>query len=310
MATTMLLALGGNAILRPGQRGTHLEQMENLLHCCSQIVRLLQQGSRVIITHGNGPQVGNLLIQNEAASNLVPMQPLDSCVAQTQGQIGYMLQLCLDSTLRSYGLDVPVIAVITRVLIEQDDRSFEEPSKPVGPFFREDYACMRMAQGEKWIEDSNRGWRKVVPSPVPRKILDLDMIRRCFESGVVIAAGGGGIPVVQRDGRMYGVEAVVDKDLASSRLARDLGVDSFVILTDVENVKIRFGQRDEEALTRLTAGEAESYLREGHFGLGSMGPKVQAAIEFVRESGNRSIITSIDNILNAVAGNGGTTITA
>lgn len=310
MANTILVAFGGNAVLRPGQRGTHEEQLENILNCCQKLIELIKEGYTMVITHGNGPQVGNLLIQNEAASNSVPAQPLDSCVAQTQGQIGYMLQLGIDNVARQNGLAIEVASIVTRVLVDEGDRAFQVLTKPIGPFFSESYARERQTHGETWIDDSNRGWRRVVPSPQPVQILELELIRHAFDRcGIIIAAGGGGIPVVKRDNQLFGVEAVIDKDLASSLLARELDIDTFVMLTDVRNVKLNFGLPNEMDVYTLTVEQAEKYIKEGQFGVGSMAPKIQAAVDFVRARGKRAVITSLDEVVSAIRGKAGTEIT-
>lgn len=306
----IVVALGGNAILRPGQRGTYAEQLENVKLTADSIVKLIEAGHTVILTHGNGPQVGTVLIQQESAAEKVPPQPLDVCGAMTQGQIGYMVQNSLDNALRKHGVRRSVVPLVTRSLVDSADPAFTNPTKPVGPFFSEEHAKERMATGESWIEDSGRGWRRVVPSPVPVHILEKEMIKAILNSGgIVIAAGGGGIPVVEKDGELVGVEATIDKDLGAYRLALDLEADMLVILTDVEKVAINFGTPNQVNLGELTIEQAQKHLEDGEFGTGSMAPKVTAAINFVKAGGQRAIITSLDNALNAVAGNGGTVFT-
>ncbi len=306
----LLIAFGGNAILRAGQRGTYDEQLENIRISCKRLVELYKEGDTMVITHGNGPQVGNLLIQNECASATIPAQPLHSCVAQTQGQIAFMLQIGLENEFRLQGDEVQTTAIITRVLVDPQDQAFANSTKPIGPFFSEEYVKGQIAQGETWINDSNRGWRKVVPSPKPLRILETKAINKALEhSGVIIAVGGGGIPVIEQDNQIVGVEAVIDKDYARSLLARDLGVDTFVMLTDVANVKINFGTPDETELSSLTVADAERFMAEGQFGVGSMAPKIEAAVDFVRAGGKRAIITSLGEIVAAVRGQAGTVIT-
>lgn len=309
MGKTILVALGGNAILRPGQRGTYAEQMENIQASCHTLAQLVQDEYTLLVTHGNGPQVGNLLIQNECAAQSVPIQPLHSCVAQTQGQLGYMIQSSLDNIFRERNLKAQTATIVTRVLVEATDPAFKAPSKPVGPFFSAEHAQARMALGETWINDSNRGWRRVVPSPVPRAIIELDIIRHTLhDCAVTIAVGGGGIPVIKQNNQFVGIDAVIDKDLASSLLARCLVVDDFVILTDVKNVKLNFGRPNEIDLFSLTVAEGERNMANGEFGVGSMAPKIQAALEFVKTTGNRALITSLTELAPALAGKSGTAI--
>lgn len=306
---TIVAALGGNAILRPGQKGTYQEQLINVSTTAEKLVELIASGHKLVITHGNGPQVGNLLIQHEAGKERVPALPLDICGAQTQGQIGYMIQQCLSNFLREENYDTPVVSLVTRVRIAADDPAYTNPSKPVGPFFGREYAEGRMALGESWIEDSGRGWRRVVPSPHPVEIIELDVVKTIVNSGgLVITAGGGGIPVLERDGRLEGVEAVIDKDSVACRLACDLDADVLLILTDVERVAINYGTPQQIDLDNLSVAEAESYIAQGQFGKGSMGPKVQAAVDFVKNTGKRAIITSLTKAVLAVEGNSGTVI--
>lgn len=305
----LLIAFGGNAILQMGQKGTYEEQLENIHISCKKIVELYKSGHSMVITHGNGPQVGNLLIQNECASQTIPVQPLHSCVAQTQGQVGFLIQSALENEFRLHGLEIQATSIVTRVLVDANDQAFSNSTKPVGPFFDEEHAKCQMAFGETWINDSNRGWRKVVPSPKPIRILELEAIKQILEhSGIPIAVGGGGIPVIEKDNKIVGVEAVIDKDHASSLLARDLRVDDFVILTDVQNAKLNFGQPNEVDLFNLTVNEADRYNKDGQFGVGSMAPKIQAVVDFVRAGGKRGIITSLDQVEAAIKGEAGTVI--
>lgn len=310
MGKRILVALGGNAILRPGQTGTYQEQMDNIRSSCETLSELVQDGHKLLITHGNGPQVGNLLLQNEAAAQNIPSQPLHSCVAQTQGQMGYMIQTGLDNVFRQKGWRCQTASLITRVLVDANDNAFNKPTKPVGPFFTEEHAKMRVAQGETWMNDSNRGWRRLVPSPTPVEIVELASIRENFEyCQATIAAGGGGIPVVRNGHQLVGVDAVIDKDLASSLLARLLDVDTFVILTDVTNVKINYGKPNETNLHHLSVEQCENYLSDGEFGVGSMAPKVQAAMEFAVATKKTAIITSLTEVAAALTGHVGTEIT-
>ena len=310
MSRRTLVALGGNALLQPGQRGTFEEQMENVRASCNTLIQLIEEGHRLLVTHGNGPQVGNLLIQNEAAAKSIPIQPLHSCVAQTQGQMGYMIQSAMDDVLRQRGLRLQTATILTRVLVDKGDPAFTNPTKPVGPFFSEEYAKQREALGETYMNDSNRGWRRIVPSPIPLEIVELEAIKQTFErSAVTIAVGGGGIPVVEQRGQYVGVDAVIDKDLASSLLARLLDVDTFVILTDVANAKLNYNTPGEIDLEQLSIQECQQHLARGEFGIGSMAPKVQAAMEFVQATKKTATITSLTEVVAALAGNAGTRIT-
>ncbi len=309
MQQTIVLALGGNAILRPGQRGTAEDQFANVKTTCESIARMVKHGYQVVITHGNGPQVGNILIQNTHSQDLVPAMPLDVCGAKSQGLIGYMIQQALHNELVKEDINVPVATVLTQVIVDENDPAFKNPTKPIGPFYTEDEARrFEKERGEKWVEDSGRGWRKVVPSPLPVEIFEKSAIAALIKQGtVVIAAGGGGIPVIQKDNTLRGIEAVIDKDLASSKLAGDIKADILMILTDVERVAINYRTPAETYLTEITVDEAKKYMEEGHFSAGSMGPKVQAAIDFA-SGGGTSIIASLKRSLDALRGTSGTRI--
>ncbi len=306
----ILIAFGGNAILRAGQSGLYEEQLDNIRNCCTKIVDLYKLGHTIVISHGNGPQVGNLLIQNEKARDKIPGQPLHSCVAQTQGQLGYMIQCELENEFRNQDLKVETATLLTRVLVDKDDEAFSVCTKPVGPFFPEIYAKERMNMGETWFEDSGRGWRRLVPSPQPKYILEIETIKAALKScGVVIAAGGGGIPVIEENNGVMGVDAVIDKDLASAVMGIGLGLDTLVLLTSIDKVKLNFNKTNEVSISHMNSTEAESYLKEKQFGIGSMAPKIQAAIDFVRGGGKEAIITSFDQLNLAVEGQAGTIIT-
>ncbi len=310
--TTIVVALGGNAILQRGQRGTAREQLKNLQNTASQIAQLIGEGYRVVITHGNGPQVGNILIQNELGETKVPGMPMDICGAQSQGMIGYMLQMSIGNALRERGIDVPVTSIVTQTLVDRHDPAFRNPTKPVGPFRDHQYAVYRQdAFGEKWIEDSGRGWRRVVPSPDPKAIVEALSIKRLVEVGhAVISVGGGGIPVVLGDsGHMEGVEAVVDKDLGAERLANAVGAGILLILTDVRGAALDYGTPQERLLGAVGLDDLKKYDKEGHFRAGSMGPKVKAITRFVERGGNTGIIASLDEALPALAGETGTRLT-
>ncbi len=311
----ILVALGGNAIKQAQEKGTYEEQLRNVEKTAAQLAKLVQRGYHLAITHGNGPQVGALLIQQEEGQRLgIPPQPMDVCGAMTQGQIGYMLQQALMNEFRKVGLDKLAATVVTRVLVRKDDPDFQDPSKPVGPFYDEETA-KRLAEERGWVikkvkPNADKPYRRVVPSPDPIRPLEADAIKKLYDSGIiVIASGGGGIPVIEEDGKIKGVEAVIDKDLAGERLAEVLGVDIFVILTDVEKVKLNYGKPDEREIDRMTVSEAKKYFEEGHFLPGSMGPKVKACIRFIEEAGGKAaIITHLEKALDALEGKTGTWI--
>lgn len=308
---TIVVALGGNAILRTAQRGTFQEQLVNVEATCGVIPRLIQDGHRVVITHGNGPQVGSILLQNEEASRLTPPMPLDACGAESQGLIGYLLVQSLRNHLTAAGLSVEVVAFITQVEVDPADPSFASPTKPIGRFWTADKARELMEEGHGLFrEDSGRGWRRVVPSPEPLAIVEREAIRDSVARGwVVIACGGGGIPVVRgENNRLVGVEAVIDKDLAAERLARDIDADLLLILTDVDRVYINYRQAGERAIHRMTVAEGRLYQAEGHFRAGSMGPKVEAALRFVESGRDRAIIGPLEGAVEALRGESGTQV--
>ncbi len=307
---TIVIALGGNAILQPGQEGTILEQLKNVESTADQIVELISRGYRVVITHGNGPQVGAILIQQEAGRNQVPAMPLDVCGAQSQGQIGYMFQQSLGKMLARRSMVRSVATVVTQMVVSPADPAFQNPTKPVGPFYTEDYARRRMqSAGETWVEDAGRGWRRVVASPDPIRIVERDAILSLVRAGtIVIANGGGGIPVVERDGYYEGIEAVIDKDLGADCVARDVEADILMILTDVGHVALDYNTPDQRDLGTVTLGELTRYQREGHFRAGSMGPKVEACRRFMDRGGKVAIIASLAHAVDAVLGRCGTRI--
>jgi carbamate kinase len=299
----LLIALGGNALIRKGQRGTVEEQFANLRLPLRQIARLTRQ-YRIIITHGNGPQVGNLLLQQECCQE-VPQLPLEILVAQTQGQIGYMIESTLDSELMALGNDphTPLVSLISYVVVDEDDPAFLTPSKPIGPVYTHQQATALPYPTCKTAQ----GYRRVVASPQPITIVEKREIIKLIEADfLVICCGGGGIPVI-REGRSFcGVDAVIDKDLTSARLAEEVGVDLFLIATDVEGAALHYGQPDQQYLRSLTLDEAAQYQEQGHFPPGSMGPKIEAARRFLRSGGKRAVITSITAIETAVTGKAGT----
>ncbi|HHY39613.1 MAG TPA: carbamate kinase [Clostridia bacterium] len=312
MKETLVIALGGNAILQPGQRGTFEEQIENVRVTCKGIADLIEKGYRVVLTHGNGPQVGNILIQQEEGKTKVPAMPLDVCGAESQGLIGYMFQQSLSNELSRRGLKKTVVSLITQTVVDPEDPAFENPSKPVGPFYTEEES-RRLAQEKGYVikEDAGRGYRRVVPSPDPKTIVESEAIKALVDAGViVICTGGGGIPVrlSTRDGvsEIGGVEAVIDKDLGAERLAHELKADLLMILTDVEVVYLNYRQPNQRALSEVTVAEAKEFLAEGHFRAGSMEPKVKAAIRFMENGGKRAIISSLEKLNEALEGKTGT----
>ncbi len=310
----IVIALGGNALAPPEGRGEARAQPQRqaLRESARQIAQILAEGAEVVLTHGNGPQVGHLLIQQEEAKRWVPPQPLDVCVAMTQGQIGYLLQQALESALKERGLATPVVTVVTQVLVDPRDPAFAEPTKPVGPFYSEQEAEeLRRTKGYalKRVGNGERPYRRVVPSPAPLGVVEEDGVRRLVEAGcVAIACGGGGVPVVETPRGLEGVEAVVDKDLASERLATALGAETLLILTDVERVALHYDTPQQVDLECLTAEEARRYLEAGEFPPGSMGPKVEAAVKFVENGGKRAVIASLTRAVEALQGRAGTTI--
>jgi carbamate kinase len=306
-----VIAFGGNALLRPEDRGTHEEQVARAKQAARWIAELVVRGYRLLVVHGNGPQVGNILIQAEEASTKVPPQSLDVAVAQTEGSMGFLLQQAVRNRLESIGSEGQVATVLTEVQVDANDPAFKRPTKPIGPFFTR-YRAEALERDLGWTmrEDAGRGWRHVVPSPRPLKILNVEMIARILDwANVVIAGGGGGIPVVRgRDGQWRGIEAVIDKDYASSLLASQLKADLYVILTGVARVALDFGKPSERAVDRMTASEAEKHLRDGQFPPGSMGPKIEAAVQFVRAGGGEVVITDIEHLRDALEGRAGTRI--
>jgi len=301
----LLVALGGNALIRKGEEGTVAQQFKNLAVPVRQIARL-SQSYRIIITHGNGPQVGNLLLQQESCRE-VPKLPLEILVAQTQGQIGYMIESTLDSELMDLGIHVkPLISLITYVVVDEKDAAFSNPTKPIGPAYKH----KKDAPTGYPVIKTAKGYRRVVVSPKPVTIIEKREIKKLINADfIVICCGGGGIPVV-REGRAFeGVDAVIDKDLASARLAEEVGVDIFLIATDVPGVALDYGTPDEKYLRKIDIKGAARYITEGHFPAGTMAPKVEAAIAFIRNKGRRAVITSIEEIESAVKKEAGTEIT-
>jgi len=309
----VLVSLGGNAILKHGQRGTAEEQQANVQNTAKHLASLLRRGEKIAITHGNGPQVGNILLQNEIAKETLPAMPLDVCGAESQGMIGYMFQRALRSELGSRGPNLPVITIVSQTLVDAEDPAFKNPTKPVGPFYTAKEAQqLRETKGWHIISDSGRGYRRVVPSPTPLDIIEKETIIRLFETGtVVIGVGGGGVPVIREEnGELRGVEAVLDKDRTAALLAKILGVETLLILTDVDKVFINYAKSDQRALDKVTVQECRKYLAEGQFPSGSMGPKIESAVSFLQDStGKRVVIASLEMAEEALKGRAGTTIT-
>jgi carbamate kinase len=305
----VLLALGGNAMTAPDGRARPEDQIAAAKVAMGAVADLVASDIDVVVTHGNGPQVGNLLVKNEIAASVVPPVPLDWCVAQTQATLGTVLMNALDDALRDRGVHRPSATIVTRTRVDAHDPGFGTPSKPIGRYLPADQAQLLVEHGETWQDRGERGWRRVVASPVPREIIDADAVHALVEAGfVVVANGGGGVPVVREDGRLRGVEAVIDKDLGAALLARTVGADVLVIATDVPHAVLRYGQPDAEPLGRVDVRRLRTLATEGHFASGSMGPKVEAACRFVEQGGLRSVISTLDHILDAVAGEAGTVV--
>lgn len=310
MGRTVLLSLGGNAILPGRGAGTIDEQFRITRSSMVHVADLLAAGARVMLTHGNGPIVGNILLRNELAKERIPPMPLDVCGADSQGGIGYMIQQTLQNVLAERGLEPRVATVVTQVVVDSKDAAFQNPTKPIGPFYTAAEAeKLERTHGWRLVEDSGRGMRRVVPSPRPARIVEQTLIRSLFEQGfVVIAAGGGGIPVVEERGHLRGVEAVIDKDRTAVLLARACGAETVVNVTSIDRVAIHYGKPEQRDLAELDLAEARAYLADGQFPPGSMGPKIEAAIEFLEQGGRESIITSPTLIAKALEGRAGTRV--
>ncbi|NYG07519.1 carbamate kinase [Phycicoccus badiiscoriae] len=308
----VLIALGGNAMTGPDGSATPQAQREAIGRAMAHVATVVAAGHEVVLTHGNGPQVGNLLVKNELAAQVVPPVPLDWCGAQTQGTIGFTILDTLEPALATLGQSHPVAALVTRTLVDPDDPGFATPTKPIGRFLPYDQARPLIEHGETWEDRGEKGWRRVVASPEPVEVLETHTLLTLLGAGyVVVAAGGGGIPVVRdADGTVRGVEAVIDKDLTAAVLARAIGADALVIATDVENAVLDFGTPRARPVGRVTLAEMEAYAADGQFASGSMGPKVEAALRFVREGHGRSVITALDRIADALGGEVGTVVTA
>ena len=306
-----VLAIGGNSLIRDKNHVALSWQYETLKETIQYIVDLIGEGLNMVITHGNGPQVGFIYRRGELGRHELPLIPLDICGADTQGAIGYMIQKALLNEFRKRGIVKKVTTVVTQTIVDKNDPSFENPTKPIGSFMLEKEALANERElGWQVVEDAGRGFRRVVPSPQPKEIIELDVIRLLVEKGyIVVAAGGGGIPVIRNEqGDLEGVEAVIDKDLGSSLLARNLCADTFIILTAVDAAYLNFGKENQKPIGPATLSEIKQYMEEAHFKPGSMKPKIEAIIQFLEGGGRKAIITSPKNLLKAIKGEGGTTI--
>jgi len=308
---TAVVAIGGNSLITDEDHQTVADQFEAAWETCAHIASMVEQGWEVVITHGNGPQVGSILLRSEMASKAVHTVPLDSCVAETQGELGYMIQQCLHNQFNLRAIKRSVATVVTQTLVRKNDPAFVNPTKPIGPFYSKRKA-EKYVKERRWcmVEDSGRGWRRVVPSPLPVRIIELEAIKALANQGVVvIATGGGGIPVVEERGKLKGVEAVIDKDYASAILAIGLKARLLLISTAVEKVALNFGKPNQKLIDKMTLHEAKKYYRQGHFPPGSMGPKIRAIINYLEHEGKKAIITNPENLENALLEKTGTHIT-
>ncbi len=310
MSKLVLVAVGGNALIRAGEAGSASQQFQNAMETARSVVRVLKAGHRIVLTHGNGPQIGATLIRSELAAQSAYRMPYDCCIAATQGEIGYVLQYTLWQAMQAEGMRVPVVSLVTQVLVDKHDQAFTHPTKPIGPFYTKEVAeRYRSELGWAVVEDAQRGYRRVVPSPEPKEIIELEAIRACVDKGlVVIAAGGGGVPVFNDHDITKGVEAVVDKDLTSAVLATRLGADVFAIATGEESVYLDYRKPTQRAVRSLTVDECLRYLGEGQFPEGSMGPKIHAALTYLSHGGKDVVITDIHHLLAAIKGDAGTRI--
>jgi len=310
--TKVVVALGGNALQESGKPATAEAQLQVVNKTAEYLAEMSIRGYEMAVVHGNGPQVGRILLASETASNVTPAMPFDVCGAMSQGYIGYHIQQGLHEALRKRGRNIPVVTLVTQVVVDKDDPGFKNPTKPIGAFYNEEEAKKLQAEkGYVMKEDAGRGWRRVVASPMPKKIIELSAVKSLWDTTIVVAAGGGGIPVIEKDdGSLSGIAAVIDKDLAAERLAEDIDADILMILTEVEKVSINFRKPNQKDLSELTVAEAMQYMEEGHFAPGSMLPKVQAAVKFAKSNpGKKAIITSLYKAVEALEGKAGTVIT-
>lgn len=311
MSKKVVLAIGGNAIIKEGQKGTLEEQIQNINESVEPVLELIEQGNTVVITHGNGPQVGNSLIKNQMAESVVPAYPLDVLDAETQGNLGYLIQQAFRNKMVERNINRPVATIVTQSVVSKDDPAFSNPTKPIGPFYTQEELDKILETEEiSYVEDSGRGYRRVVASPKPVTIVEKEAIQALLDKEItVITAGGGGIPVIEENGMLKGTDAVIDKDFASALLAAEINADFLFILTGVEQVAIHFGTPQQQNLLEMTVEEALRYMEEGHFPKGSMGPKIEAAIMFLEKGGKNVIITSMDKLQDALDGKTGTRVT-
>ena len=312
MAEKIVVALGGNALQSGKAEPTAEAQLQVVRNTCERIADISEMGYEVAVVHGNGPQVGRILLASETAKDVTPAMPFDVCGAMSQGYIGYHLQQALKYALNKRNQDIPVVTIATQMIVEPNDPGFKNPTTPIGPFYSEEEAkALQEEKGYTMKEDAGRGWRRVVASPIPRKIVEIDAIKKLWDSTIVISCGGGGIPVIENaDGSLEGTAAVIDKDFAAELLAEQVDADVLMILTEVEKVAINFNKPDQQDLTNMNLADAAKYCNEGQFAPGSMLPKVQAAMKFVRAYPNKkAIITSLDKAIDALRGETGTTIT-
>ncbi len=309
MRRRAVIALGGNALIKEGQKGTIYEQFANTREIAKSIVEIIRDGWDVVITHGNGPQVGSILLQNDIAKDVTPAMPLGICVAESEGLIGYMVQQCLSNALKKANIDRPVVALITQVLVDRNDPSLTHPTKPIGPFYKEEEAMKLLKEGYH-LTRQPKGWRMVVPSPDPKTIVEADIIRKMLDDNIiVIASGGGGMPVIEKeDWGLDGLEAVIDKDLAAERLAESIDAELLLILTNVEKVYLNYNTPQQKSLDAVSIKDLKEYYMQGHFPAGSMGPKVLASLRFLEHGGQKVVISSVEKGYEALEGKTGTHI--
>ena len=308
----IVIALGGNALQTKNSAPTAEAQLEVVKQTCEYVAELSANGFELAVVHGNGPQVGRIVLASETAKDVVPVMPFDVCGAMSQGYIGYHIQQALRHALSKRNVDVPVVTLLTQVVVDAADPAFQKPTKPIGAFYtKEEAEELAATKGYTMKEDAGRGWRRVVASPIPQKIVEIGEVKKLFKDTIVVTCGGGGIPVIENaDGTLEGTAAVIDKDFAAELLAEELGADALVILTEVEKVAINWGKPEQENLGHMTVAEAQKYVEEGHFAPGSMLPKVQAAMKFVTANpGKKAIITSLNKAIEALEGKTGTVIT-
>lgn len=311
MKPITIISIGGNALIPKGEKGTIDEQFDHTMLAMGKIAKMLEHDSNIVITHGNGPIVGNIVIRNEAAKDIIPAMPLYICDADSEGGIGFMLQQSLYNCFKKNGISREVVALVTQVVVDKNDPAFLNPTKPIGPFYSKDDSDL-LAKSRGWVlrEDSGRGFRRVVPSPKPKRIVESQVIKKFADDGViVIAAGGGGVPVIEEsESRLKGIDAVIDKDLATAVLAKEIGADRFINLTSIDKVYINFGKPNQKGLDKINLEDAIKYLNTGEFAPGSMGPKIESAIEFLNTGGKEVIITNAESLESAMQGRGGTRI--